>query len=245
MRIPRIFVPQPLTPGACVTLPEAPARHLVRVLRLKAGAPLVVFNGEGGEYAATLEAADARSARVRVSEFVDRTAESPLQITLAQGISRRERMDYTLQKAVELGVADIVPLLTERCQVRLTSERSERRCRHWHGVIAGAAEQSARTCLPELAPPVALSDWLTNSPSSHSLGLVLHPGAPQGLSALGDGHRRVTLLAGPEGGLSEGELASAQQAGFQAIRLGPRVLRTETAGVAALAAVQVLWGDMG
>lgn len=246
MRIPRIYLPRPLASGDDVALDEAAARHVIRVLRLKPGAPLMVFNGEGEEYRATVTAADPRSAQLRIEAPVERTSESPLQVTLAQGVSRGERMDYTLQKAVELGVAHIVPLITERCQVRLEGERRERRRRHWLGVIAGAAEQSGRTCLPGLAQIESLPDWLAEvAGPDDDYRLVLDPTAAQGLSDLGRTARTVTLLIGPEGGLSGAEVAGARRAGFEPIRLGPRVLRTETAAVAALAAIQSLWGDLG
>ncbi len=247
MRIPRIFLPQTLASGACVTLEESTSNHLLRVLRLKPGAPVHLFNGDGGEYEATLSAVERGSAIVTVGEFLDVNRESPLSITLAQGISRGERMDFTLQKSVELGIERVIPLETEFSQVRLEGERRERRRRHWEGVIAGACEQSGRTRLPELLPVMTLVDWLgPMSATEEELRLVLDPAADTTLSGLQlPPAGRVTLLIGPEGGLSDKEIAQARRAGFAGLRLGPRILRTETAGLAALAALQALRGDLG
>jgi 16S rRNA (uracil1498-N3)-methyltransferase len=245
MRVPRIHLPQSLAPGARLPLDETASGHLLRVLRLKPGAPLIVFNGDGGEYEATLTAVEDRAAVVTLGRFYNTRRESPLAITLAQGISRGERMDYTLQKSVELGVARIVPLETEFSQVKLDGARLERRRQHWAGVIASAGEQCGRTRLPELAAVMPLGRWLDSGADS-GLCLVLDPAGDAALSQLSappDG--RITLLVGPEGGLSDQEVASARRAGYRGLRLGPRILRTETAGIAALAALQTLWGDLG
>jgi len=245
MRIPRIHLPRALAPGTRLALNETASGHVLRVLRLKPGAPLVIFNGEGGEFQATLTAVENRAAVVTLGRFLDPCRESPLSITLAQGISRGERMDYTLQKTVELGVARIVPLETAFSQVRLDGARLERRRQHWEGVIAGAVEQCGRTRLPELAPVAALTQWLTAGPGD-GLCLVLDPAGDISLTQLtapSDG--RISLLAGPEGGLSDQEIAQARHMGYRSLRLGPRILRTETAGIAALAALQTLWGDLG
>lgn len=244
MRIPRIHLPQTLAPGTRLALNEAASGHVLRVLRLKPGAALVVFNGAGGEYEATLTAVENRAAVITLGGFRDPRRESPLSLTLAQGISRGERMDFTLQKSVELGVARIAPLETAFSQVRLDGARLERRCQHWQGVIASAVEQCGRTLLPELSPVMALTDWLAAG-SGGGLCLVLDPAGDVTPSELSAPAGRVTLLAGPEGGLSDLELAQARQAGYLGLRLGPRILRTETAGIAALAALQTLWGDLG
>ncbi len=247
MRIPRIFLPQTLTAGSRVVLEDAASNHLLRVLRLKPGAPVYLFNGAGGEFEATLSAVERGTAVVTLGAFIDVSRESPLSITLAQGISRGERMDYTLQKSVELGVSCIIPLETEFSQVRLEGERRERRRRHWEGVIAGACEQSGRTRLPELQPVTSLGDWLVSTSTvAEGLRLVLDPAAETGLSQLQlPPATRVTLLIGPEGGLSDREIEQSRRAGFAGLRLGPRILRTETAGIAALAALQALQGDLG
>lgn len=247
MRIPRIHHPGDLAPDLTLELHDAASAHLLRVLRLRPGAAVVVFNGDGGEYDCVLEGADEGRARLRVGVRREPAVESPLAITLAQGISRGERMDYTLQKSVELGVRRIVPLTSEFCQVRLDGARMEKRLRHWQGVINGACEQSGRTRLPELGTVHSLPEWLA-AEDHPALRLVLDPRADHGLAALaapdpGLAEREVILLIGPEGGLSEREIAMARAAGYTGLRLGPRVLRTETAGVAALAALQTLWGD--
>jgi 16S rRNA (uracil1498-N3)-methyltransferase len=245
MRIPRIHLPRALATGARLPLEEHASSHVLRVLRLKPGSALVIFNGAGGEYEATLTAIENRAAVVTLGPFRDPRRESPLAITLAQGISRGERMDYTLQKSVELGVARVVPLETAFSQVRLDGARLERRRQHWAGVIASAAEQCGRTRLPDLAPVAALADWLA-SEAGGGLGLVLDPAGDTTLMQLSaPSGGRITLLAGPEGGLSEQEIAQARHAGYRGLRLGPRILRTETAGIAALAALQTLWGDLG
>jgi 16S rRNA (uracil1498-N3)-methyltransferase len=244
MRIPRVYLPRPLAPDTRLLLDEAASGHLLRVLRLKPGAPLLVFNGEGGEYAATLTGTEGRAAVVALGDFTADRCESTLAVTLAQGVSRGERMDYTLQKSVELGVARIVPLETEFSQVRLDGARLERRRQHWSGILASAAEQCGRTRLPELAPTAPLLEWLS-APPDGGLRLVLDPGGDTLLSRLpAPAARRVTLLVGPEGGLSDKEIRRARDSGFLGLRLGPRILRTETAGAAALAALQTLWGDL-
>ncbi len=237
MRIPRIFLPVPLAAGALVTLDGTAANHLTRVLRLKPGAELVLFNGEGGEYPAVLEAA--ATARLGALRAVE--CESPLAITLVQGISRAERMDFTIQKAVELGVTHIVPVFAARSVVELRGERLQRRIQHWQGVIVGACEQCGRNRVPALDAAVDLSEWLRRAPAP-SLRLVLNHRATASLHTL-PRPTALTLLIGPEGGLEESELSQAERAGFIGMRLGPRVLRTETAAVAALAALQTLWGD--
>jgi 16S rRNA (uracil1498-N3)-methyltransferase len=246
MRIPRVYLPLPLASGARLVLDEAASGHLLRVLRLKPGAPLVVFNGQGGEYGATLIGTEGRAAAVLLGDFTADERESALAVTLAQGISRGERMDYTLQKSVEIGVARIVPLETEFGQVRLEGSRLERRRKHWSGIIANAAEQCGRTRLPELAPILTLVEWLSSStPDDGDLRLVLDPAGDAALSRLqAPAAGRITLLVGPEGGLSEKEIARARDAGYLGLRLGPRILRTETAGAAALVALQTLWGDL-
>lgn len=236
----RLYLPQPLVEGQTVELPPATARHAVQVLRLAAGAMLTVFNGEGGEYDAVLERAERRAAIARVGAWYAIERESPLALTLAQCVSKGERMDYTIQKAVELGVQCLVPLLSERSVVKLDAGRWEKKQAHWQGVIVAACEQCGRNHLPRLAPVTRLTDWLG---SSAGLRLVLAPGAAEPLHTL-PSPSSATLLAGPEGGLSDAEIGLAGEHGCRVIRLGPRVLRTETAGVAAVAVMQALWGDL-
>ncbi|MHB8746845.1 MAG: 16S rRNA (uracil(1498)-N(3))-methyltransferase [Gammaproteobacteria bacterium] len=241
MRIPRIFLPLPLAPDALVTLDHTAANHVTRVLRLKPGAELVLFNGEGGESTAILEEVARTLVTARITAFRAIECESPLSITLAQGISRAERMDYTIQKAVELGVARIVPVFTARGMVDLRGERLQRRLQHWQGVIIGACEQCGRNRVPRLEAAAELGDWLCRV-APDSLRVVLNHRATDSLRTLAP-TSALTLLIGPEGGLEEKEVAQAERAGFVGVRLGPRVLRTETAAVTALAALQTLWGD--
>ena len=242
MRIPRLYLPMPLTVGATVTLDDNAFNHAVRVLRLKPGAALVLFNGAGGAFAATLTAVNKREAQAHVTEALPGAVESSLRVLLAQGVSRGDKMDYTLQKAVELGVAVIQPLFTERGGVDLSGDRLARKIQHWRGIIIGACEQCGRNRLPELREPLPLPTWL-NQPLEPGWRLLLDPLAERGLRGLERPAGTVTLLIGSEGGLSPAEIAQAHQAGLTGIRLGPRILRTETAGVAALAGVQALWGD--
>jgi len=242
MRIPRIYLPKALNAGATVELDERAARHAMKVLRLRAGDALVLFNGEGGEYAATLEGGPRDAPRVQVGEHRSLAVESPLELHLAQGVARSERMDYVIQKAVELGVSAITPVMTERCVVRLSGERQARRMDHWRGVAISATEQCGRDRVPAIQTPVALADWLGES--YEGLRLVLAPDADAGVQGLGERAQQVRLLIGPEGGLSEAELERARAGGYRGLRLGPRVLRTETAAVAALTALQTLWGDL-
>lgn len=243
MRIPRFYLPAPLAIGATVRLDDNAFNHAVRVLRLKPGATLVLFDGEGRAFAATLAEIDKRQARARVTADLPGDGESPLRMTLAQGISRGEKMDYTLQKAVELGVATLQPLFAERGGVALAGERLTRKVQHWRGIVVGACEQCGRNRLPELREPTALADWLAGLGRDPGLRLLLDPLAERGLRGLKPPSDGVTLLIGPEGGLSPAEIADALEADFTGVRLGPRILRTETAGVAALAAAQALWGD--
>lgn len=242
MRVPRLYLPKPLTVGATVALDDNAFSHVVKVLRLKPGAALILFDGEGGAFAATLADVGRRDAWARVNEAVPGEMESPLRVTLAQGISRGDKMDYTLQKAVELGVAAIQPLFAARGGVDLSGERLTRKIQHWHGIVVGACEQCGRNRLPELREPLPLMEWL-RQPVEPGLPLLLDPLAERGLRGLEPPAGAVTLLIGSEGGLSPAEITQARAAGFVGVRLGPRVLRTETAGVAALAAVQALWGD--
>jgi 16S rRNA (uracil1498-N3)-methyltransferase len=244
MRIPRISVPETLRPGREVELPVQAGEHLARVLRLDRGHPLRLFDGSGDEYEAELASLAKRSVTARVLESAEaEDRESPLRITLAQGIARGEKMDWILQKATELGAARIVPIVTDRTEVKLDAERAERRVAHWEAVVASACEQCGRRRLPEVGEPVKLADWAASLDESAGLRLALNPEgdlAPRDLPA----SAHATLAVGPEGGLSSHDLAALGAAGFRGLRLGPRILRTETAGLAALAAMQALIGDL-
>ena len=247
MRIPRLYVDQSLVSGADCPLGRRALDHAVKVLRLRAGDPLCLFNGQGGEFAAVLTPGGGGALLAQVGEFTPDWRESPLSVRLVQGISRGERMDYTLQKAVELGVADIVPVVTERTVLRLAGDRAERRLAHWRGVVVAACEQSGRTRVPAVAEPCSLSDYLTgySADPGASPGLLLDWTAPDALTDLGAVSGSVSVLIGPEGGLAAAERQAAQAAGYRPVRMGPRILRTETAAVVALAVLQALAGDLG
>ena len=241
---PRIFAPEPLSADAHYTLTGGQHRHISRVLRLKAGAVLTLFDGTGGEYGAVIEEVQRSHCTLRIGEFRDLDKESPLPIRLAQGVGRGERTDYAIQKAVELGVTSIVPILSRRGVVRLEPQRALRRHAHWHGIIVHACQQCGRNRLPELCPVVTLPEWLAGYAAS-GLGLILDPASPSGIGELAYDGGLITLLVGPEGGLDGKEREAAYAAGFHGIKLGPRTLRTETAAVAAVTAVQLRWGDLG
>jgi 16S rRNA (uracil1498-N3)-methyltransferase len=235
----RVFVAAPLQEGERINLADDTARHVAQVLRMRAGEALVVFNGEGGEFEAVIAAAERKRVEVKIGAHRPVDRESRLRLTLAQCVSKGERMDYTIQKAVELGVQRIVPLLSERSVVRVDAERWDKKLDHWRGIIVSACEQSGRTQLPVLDEVQKLDRWLAVPAASLRLALAPGGSAVQSLHKADD----VTLIIGPEGGLSEAEILFAERQGATRIGLGPRVLRTETAGVAAMAALQVLWGD--
>lgn len=240
MRLTRLHVDAELIPGAEIALPNAQARHAVQVLRLERDAPLVLFNGDGYDYPARLTDLGRDRARALVESRGDPEPAPVLDIHLALGISKGERMDFAIQKAVELGVTRITPLFTRRAQVRLDGARLDKRLEHWRGVIVSACEQSGRRRLPVLEPMRELDAWLERP---HTGGLLLDPLAERALTALPTPESGLTLLIGPEGGLDPRELEAARCQGFQGVRLGPRILRTETAPLAAIAVIQVLWGD--
>ena len=242
MRTTRFYVDLGLEPGTEVLLPAAASTHLLRVLRLRPGAVLTLFNGRGGEYSAELVSGDKAGARVRVGVATAIERESPLQISLLQGVARGERMDFIVQKATELGVQRIVPLSCEFSVVRLDDAALRRRVAHWRTVAIAACEQCGRNRLPEVESVTDLEAACTAG--GDELKLMLVPQAPASLAALVHGAQRATLLVGPEGGLSGREQLLAQRNGFLACRLGPRILRTETAPLAALAALQALAGDL-
>jgi len=240
--VPRLYCDLPLSPGAEIVLPEAAARHAVTVLRLQIGDTLSLFNGEGGEYSASLVAVSKRETRVRLTEFHAAECESPIEITLALGISAGERMDYSLQKATELGVAAIQPLATERSVVRLAGERADKRLQHWRHVVIAACEQCGRNRVPAVAPVQRLFAYLATIDRCKRL-LLLSPDAATPLKQVPPSNE-VVLLVGAEGGLAPAECEAAEASGFEPVSLGPRILRTETAPVAALAVLQALWGDL-
>jgi len=237
---PRLFAPLDLTRGTEIRLSDRAAHHL-SVLRLRRGDPITLFNGKGGEFSAELTRVSEKDARVRVLSEHSAERESPLSITLAQCVSSGDRMDTTLQKSTELGVSKIIPIASERAVVKLSGERAEKRVAHWRNVVIAACEQCGRNRIPEVAGIADIEVFLGGT-TRDELRLLLAPDADQSLKQLARPDR-VTLLVGPEGGLTVQERAQAERAGFVPVRFGPRVLRTETAPLAAIAAMQSLWGD--
>lgn len=244
MRLTRVYVDAALEPGMRITLAGSTAGHVTRVLRLRIGEALTLFNGRGGEYAATIEESSGGEVRVAVGEHRPTERESPLAITLAQGISRGERMDLVVQKATELGVAQLAPLMLERSVVRLDAQQAHRKLNHWHAIAVAACEQSGRNRLPEVLAPATLREFLQSTASAASTRLLLSPSAARRLEDLDAPLGAVSVLIGPEGGLADSEQVAALAAGFTAVRLGPRVLRTETAAIVALSLLQREFGDL-
>lgn len=240
--IPRFHCPFPLSPGAQVDLPEAAAHHALRVLRLKAGASLILFDGRGGEWRAQIVGAD-RTVRVALQEFDARDAESSLAVTLVQALPSGDKMDWVVEKSVELGVAAIQPVAAKRSVVKLPAERMARRVTHWNHIASAACEQCGRNRVPRVAPVLDLPQYLAEARGQNALCLLMAPEHGVSLRELARPSGPVIVMVGPEGGWEEGEMRAAEAAGFQALQMGPRVLRTETAGAAVLAAMQAVWGD--
>ena len=243
MRIPRVYSPQTMAIGDCIELEAGAARHLTSALRMNSGQLVTLFNGQGGEYTAELVEAKKGKATVRIAAFDQTNRESSLSIHLAIGISRGERMDWIMQKATELGVSEITPLFTERCEVKLSGDRLDKKVVHWQQVAISACEQSQRNRVPTINNPLKLEQWQTSCDTS--LKLVLHHRTDKSLKNMQQPSAQIALLIGPEGGLSETEIEQAMALDFQPLGLGPRVLRTETAPLAAISILQSLWGDMG
>jgi 16S rRNA (uracil1498-N3)-methyltransferase len=246
MRSIRLYVDLPLEPGCDVALPGNVATHAVRVLRLRAGDAVTLFNGDGNEYPARFVTAGTRALRAAIEAVTTPARESPLRITLLQATARGEKMDWIVQKATELGVARIVPVATERGEVKLDAARGEKRLEHWRAVVIAACEQCGRNTLPRIEPPVPLAAWLDANPASPSVTRwTLHPENGTRARDLQISPRAMLELAvGPEGGFGETDLAALRGHDFRRLTLGPRILRTETAGVAAIAALQALHGDL-
>jgi 16S rRNA (uracil1498-N3)-methyltransferase len=242
VRLSRVFVEAPLASGAAVKLGGTAANHVLRVLRLRVGEELTLFNGGGGEYAARIESFTGSTVLLAVGAERAVERESPLPLTLAQGISRGERMDLVVQKATELGVTTLAPLLTERSVVRLDAAQAARKSEHWRAIALAACEQSGRNRPPRLLPPAPLGEFLRAGGAATKL--LLSPAAALRLAEVPRPVGEVQVLIGPEGGLTDEEQARAQAAGFLGVRLGPRVLRTETAAIAALALLQREFGDL-
>jgi 16S rRNA (uracil1498-N3)-methyltransferase len=240
MRISRLYTNAALQTGKTIELDDDNAHYARSVLRLKNDAPIILFNGTGGDFVGKVVEVSRKSVRVELENFVDRSVESNLKIQLGLGISRGDRMDFSVQKAVELGVTSITPLITERCVVQFKDEKKSQRWQHWQKIIQHAAEQSGRTVLPDFGDVSTLNAWVTGQ---GGLKVFLDPYAEMTLAQLTPENNSVTLLTGPEGGFSSAEREIAKAAGFIPVRLGARILRTETASLAALSAVQMLWGD--
>ncbi|ATD66996.1 16S rRNA (uracil(1498)-N(3))-methyltransferase [Luteimonas chenhongjianii] len=243
MRVIRAFVDRPLGPGASIELPDDAAAHLVRVLRLREGDACVLFNGDGFDHDARLVKVGKRGASAEIVGTRAVDVESPLRITLVQGIARGEKMDWILQKATELGVAAFLPVSSDRSEVRLDAERAAKRHAHWRSVVTSACEQSWRARVPEVSAPQPLAAALAGLAGS-SARWLLDPEAETGIAALPAPSGDVVLAIGPEGGWSANDRAALVAAGFGGLRLGPRILRTETAGMAAIAALQARFGDL-
>lgn len=242
MRVSRLYTSAHLASGEKIELDDENGHYVRTVLRLKTDAEIILFNGAGGEYLCTVAEVSRKIVMIRVDEWLDRSVESPLLVTLGLGISRGDRMDLSVQKAVELGVNHITPLLTERCVVQFKGEKKPQRLLHWQKIVQHAAEQSGRTILPELTGIDHLQLWVGKQ---QGLKVFLDPYAEATLAETTPIDMHVTLLTGPEGGFTQQERDAAKAAGFIPVRLGSRILRTETASLAALAAVQMLWGDFG
>jgi len=241
MASPRIFCDVRLGPGAQFALSDDAANHIAKALRLSAGNTLVVFDGRGGEYDAVIQRVDRGRVEVKTGAFRGVERESPVEVGLVQGLPEADKMDWILQKAVELGAAWVQPVVCDRSVVRLSGDRAARRESHWQRVMVAACEQCGRNRVPALHATLAFRDWAAQA--SDARRWMLMPGAAESLVAQPRPDGPVQLLVGPEGGLSERELDIALTVGFKPLSLGPRVLRAETAPLAALAAMQSLWGD--
>jgi len=247
MRNPRIYQNFPIAIDETISLNDDAFGHTVRVLRLKDGDNITVFNGlerdnEIGEYQATLCNVTKKRADMIIHRFDIKKNESPLNIHLGQAISRGDRMDFTLQKSVELGVNTITPLFTERCGVKLSGDRLQKKVEQWQKIIVSACEQSGRCTVPIVNPAISVDDWLKQK--SSALKLNLHPKAEHSIMNLPSENDRIRLLIGPEGGLSDDEIIQANKCGFHDVLLGPRILRTETAALTAITALQCRFGDL-
>jgi 16S rRNA (uracil1498-N3)-methyltransferase len=244
MRLPRVYIDKVFTQDSALTLPNKTRHHLVNVLRLKKGNQLILFDGKSHQEAiAVITLIERKSAIVSIQSMVDTYRESPLNISLIQAISASDKMDITIQKAVELGVKSIQPIFTERSQRPWKQDRLTKKLSHWNNIIIHACEQSGRTLLPQLRPPVSFQDYTTNRPPD-KVTLLLHPGTARTLTEVANPTHSFEILIGPEGGFSPQEVVLAQQTGIKAINIGPRILRTETAGSCILTWLQCQYGDL-
>ena len=240
MRISRIYTPVSLNKHQSITLDDDNAHYVRTVLRLKEAMQVILFNGQGGEYLATLSEVSRKAVRIYIDDYIERSVESPLKLIVGLGISRGDRMDFSIQKSVELGATEITPIITSRCVVQMNQDKKIQRLTHWQKIAQHAAEQSGRTIVPELKDIQNFPDWLLNQ---QGLKVFLDPYSNTSLNQLTPENNTVTLVTGSEGGFTDEEREFAIHAGFIPVRLGQRILRTETASLAALSAIQMLWGD--
>ena len=241
-RISRFYVQMPMKEGDLITLPAEVSHHLVTVLRKGNGEQIQLFNGDQNEYTAVIETISKKQAQVSIQSVKCCLTESPLKIILAQGLSKGQKMDFTLQKAVELGVHQVVPIINERSSIKLKSDKIESKLNHWNRVIISAAEQSGRCIIPQLLEPMSLEDWVVNDNSD--LKIVLAPTSSKSINQLCQPESTVSLLIGSEGGLTDQEIDMAVSTGYESVKLGPRIFRTETAALVAMGVLQSLWGDL-
>jgi len=242
MRIPRFYIDDNIVIDHTLAMPQELAHYMSNVLRLKAGAPIVLFNGNGSDYPSEIVDITKRKASVLVNSQIGLSVESPLHIHLGQGVSKGDRMDFALQKSVELGVSEITPVITENCNVKLDEERWQKKLAAWRKIIIAACEQCQRNVVPTLHPPVTMQQWLGQA--SELDKIILAPGAKTYLSGLARPHKGFRIIIGPEGGLSEQEVYTAQQVAYTPVNIGSRILRTETAAIASLSILQSLHGDL-
>ncbi len=242
MRVSRLYIDRSLNRGQTIELDDESGHYLRSVLRLKKQAQVILFNGLGGEYRCTLLEVSRKRVRINIDEKIARSVESPLEVSIGMGISRGDRMDMAVQKSVELGVNHISPIITQRCNVMIKAEKAEQKLKHWQKIAQHAAEQCGRTVVPQINPIVTFASWIETE-FSEALKIFLDPYAEKPLTQLENQHTKVVLLTGSEGGFCEQEKKIAIDRQFIPIRLGQRILRTETASLAALSAVQLLWGD--
>lgn len=242
MRIPRIYQPFQLTSGLQLTLTQQASNHISRVLRLPLEGVIKVFNGQGGEYLAKIKTITKKEVIVELEKFIPVSAESSLSIHLGQGISKGEKMDWVIQKATELGVHEITPLLSRRCDVKLSEDRWDKRWQHWQAVAISACEQCGRDKIPIINTPQTIQNWITQSFTG--IKIIFHPNGAEKLAAFSQQVQQANLLIGPEGGFDDSEVEFAKQNGFKSVELGPRILRTETAAISGIAILQSYFGDM-
>ncbi|GMR15883.1 MAG: 16S rRNA (uracil(1498)-N(3))-methyltransferase [Gammaproteobacteria bacterium] len=242
MRIPRIYLPSQLKPNHLVELNQLPFQHAIKVLRLKVHAKIILFDGLGHEYSAVLQKINKKNAFAKIEDAINVETESNLSIHLGLGISKGERMDYAIQKSVELGVKEITPLFTEHCVVNLDEKRIQKRLQHWQGIIISACEQCGRNVIPVLNQPTSLKNWSNNT---NDLCLILDPLASNSIKTIKPENKSINLIIGPEGGLSSSEISELKSKdNYYPVKFGPRILRTETAAVSVITAIQLLWGDL-